>query len=567
MLRFEQKIRILYCLASLMVFTEINAREGSISYSISNIGVESKIYDVAAYGILPNGQDTGDKIAALAAKVSKSGGGIIQFKEGTYIIGSKFDTNQNPIGSIRLYSNVHYRGFVSSDLENKTVLKCNSSREDFYGIFCNADYKTENISFENLIFDLYVNHEGILKQNSSAYRAGIICNAAKNVVIRNCRFIGNLSFIETRIGNSSKFIREKKNEGDYLIDNWLIENNEFVFRIDAKLDYYDCTSVGIDGASVVFRNNSFSVKNTIEDFNYYPNCCLEINGRNIWVYDNLFKEYTNAIDICAMDDYTGGRNFHVFNNKFYSYRGIGCWTSDGKLMSDLFIYCNIFKPVADFNEFSKECNFGKRNTSSPASVVFVTNPIAEGGKYSNIKISNNVFDYSDNLKFRNSLDYRSWKAVPQHKTDERNGISYEDYYSIINLSGGWNVCSDITIENNTFISSVFNCIYLGGKGIVNSCLIKENYFIDCSLGKKHYIIGLYNRCFNIIILDNTIIDSSNNGESLNGGLYVSAKPGHYTNKRTVEFSNIIIQRNKLTVPSSMTNHFEYTNEVSLINKD
>lgn len=522
-----------------------------------------KVYNVESYGILPNGQDVADKLSLLAAKVSKAGGGIIQFNRGTYIIGARFDENSNPIGSIRLYSNVCYRGAKYNSPSSQTVLQCNSKREDFYGIFCNSDYKSENIIFEDLTFDLFVPSEGILKKNSSAYRAGLICNAAKNVIIRNCRFIGNLSFIETRLGNSNKYIRDTKNSGDYLSNNWLIENNEFVYRIETKLDYFDNTSVGIAGRSITFRYNSFRVESTIQDFNYFPNCCLEINGRDIWVYDNLFQQYTNAIDVCADDAYIGGRNFYIYNNQFFTFRGIGCWTSPNNTLNNLYIYSNYFKPVADYNEFSNN-NIKKRITGALSSVVLVSNPISTDGNYSNIEVKNNIFDYNENLAFRNSLDYRSWKSIPQHRTDEKIGMTFEDYYSVINLGGEWKSCNNITIESNTFISSVFNCIYIGGKGVARNHFIKNNIFIDCSYNKKHYIIGLFNRCSNIEITDNTIIDNTDDGKSLKGGLYVSAKPGKYTNTRTVDFSDIIIQKNNLVVSRSPEFKGEYKNDISLI---
>lgn len=532
--------------------------------SILAKGAIVKVYNVESYGILPNGKDVADKLSLLAAKVSKEGGGIIQFNRGTYIIGARFDETSKPVGSIRLYSNVCYRGAGYNNSSSQTVLQCNSKREDFYGIFCNSDYKTVNIVFEDLVFDLFVPSESILKINSSAYRAGLICNAAKNVIIRNCKFIGNLSFVETRLGNSNEFIRDTKNRGDYLNDNWLIENNEFVYRIESKLDYFDNTSVGIAGRSITFRNNSFRVESTIEDFNYFPNCCLEINGRDIWVYDNLFQQYTNAIDVCADDAFIGGRNFYIYNNHFFTFRGIGCWTSPNNTLNNLFIYCNYFKPVADYNEFSERNNIKKRITGALSSLVLVSNPISIDGNYSNIEVKNNIFDYNENLAFRNSLDYRSWKSIPQHRTDEKIGMTFEDFYSVINLGGEWKSCNNITIESNTFISSVFNCIYIGGKGVARNHFIKNNMFIDCSYNKKHYIIGLFNRCSNIEITDNTIIDNTDDGKSLKGGLYVSAKPGRYTNTRTVDFLDITIQKCNLVVSHTPEIKGEYKNDISLI---
>lgn len=572
MLRMKYKIQ-LYCvlaflatIACVLVVKELNAKEkpAPVPVTVTLTETESKIYNVESYGILPNGQDVGEKLSLLAEKVSNSGGGIIQFNKGTYVIGTKLDNQLKPVGSIRLYSNVHYRGAGLNNESNQTVLQCNSQREEFYGIFSNSDYKTENISFENLTFDLFIDSEGILKKNYSAYRAAIMCSAAKNVVIRNCRFIGNQALIETRIGNSSDYIRGTKDKGEYLNENWLIENNEFVFRIDSKLNYYDNTSVGITGRAITFRNNTFAVKNAIPDFTYYPNCCLEINGKDIWVYDNLFKEYTNAIDVCANDAYLGGRNFYIYNNQILTFRGIACWTNKGNTMNSLFIYSNTFKPVADYNEFSNESNRKKRNTGAISSVVFVSNPTATDGNYNNIEIKNNKFDYTENLKFRNSLDIARWKAVPQHRSDERIGMTFEDYYSVINLGGEWNRCDNIIIENNTFVSSVFNCIYIGGKGVAKSHHIKNNLFIDCSYNKKHHIIGLYNRCSDIDISDNTIIDNSEDGQSLKGGLFVSARPGRYTNERTVDFSNVEIQRNSFVVSHPTKKKLEYTNDISLI---
>lgn len=545
-----------------LIVLELNAKENHKNSAILSVGSVSRIYNVETYGIYPNGQDVGDRIASLTARVSSMGGGIIQFNKGVYVVGTRFDSNQKPVGSIRLYSNVHYRGYDSNNTAERTVLQCNTQREDFCGIFSNSDYKTENVIFENLTFDLFVDADGILKNNSSAYRAGIVCSAAKNVVVKNCRFIGNQALIETRIGNSSGFIRDAKDKGEYLNENWLIEDNEFIYRIESKLGYFDNTSVGIAGRSITFRNNSFSIISTIPDFTYYPNCCLEINGKDIWVYNNCFKEYTNAIDVCANDAYLGGRNFYIFNNQILTYRGIACWTSKDNTLNNLFIYGNSFKPVADYDEFSVNNGVRKRNTGSIASVVFVSHPTASDGIFNGIEIKNNQFDYTENLEFRSSLDRKKWKAVPQHKSDERIGMTFEDYYSIINLGGEWKSCENISIENNTFVSSVFNCIYVGGKGVAKAHHINNNLFIDCSYNKKYHIIGLYNRCSDIDITDNTIIDNTNGGNSLRGGLFVSTKKGLYTSERDVQFSNVIIQNNRLIVTHPTTGKFEYDNVIS-----
>lgn len=571
MSRLKYLFFIVLIIAFVAIFMGFNAKATTAIEPDSHtneaiIPDSQKIYHVESYGIFPNGQDVGTKISNLAARVSKAGGGIIQFKAGTYIVGSKFDQDKRAIGVIRLYSNVHYRGVESNIVSERTILQCNSKREEFYGIFCNSDYSTENISFENLTFDVFVDSESILKKNNSAFRAAIMCNAAKNVIIRNCRFVGNSALIETRTGNSNEYILNTKNKGEYLNENWLIDHNEFIYRIDSKLNYFDVTSVGIAGRTITFSNNTFSCISAIPDFTYYPNCCLEITGRDIWIHGNLFKEYTNAIDVCAGDAYLGGRNFYIYNNQILTYRGIGCWTSKGSIMNNLFIYGNTFNPVADYNEFGKDKDVRKRNTGPIASIVIVSNPISLDGDYEHIEIKNNTFDYSNNLSFRNSLNETSWKAVPQHKTDERYGMTFEDYYSIINLGGEWNKFENLLIESNTFISSVFNCIYAGGKGVACHYRIKSNMFIDCSYNKKHHIIGLYNRCSDIDISDNTIIDNSDDGQSLKGGLFVSARPGRYTNERTVDFSNIDIQRNNLVVSHPTKKKLEYTNDISLIKK-
>ena len=505
----------------------------------------SDVYFVEEHGILPDGRDIHLKLSTLIRKVSNNGGGVIQFKEGTYVIGAGLTKDRKPTGGVRLYPNVRLRGL------NGTVLKANIDGQGFHSMFGTVDNSVENVTFENIIFDTYI---GTLNRNINDFRLAIALHWSKNVIIRHCKFIHDIGTVDTRYSHK----QEDKDAGLYRVDGLVIENCEFEARILNDEGYRDITALGVTGENVFIRNNHFCVKDKIgkRENKYNPNCCLEIQGKNMWIYNNIFEGYTNAMDFTTSDTYAENRNINIYNNRILCYRGVGIWTGEGGYARGINIHDNIFKLSCD--------NEDKRNTGVKGCVVFVNHPRdSHNGYYSEINITNNIFDYSESSGFYRSKNYKGWINVPQNRTNEKNGISYEEFYSVIDLGGSSKVRTGVNVMNNEFVDCVFPCLYIGGSNVSENHLIKSNTFRNC-----RNIICLINKCDDIVIIKNKVVESLSMPQSTK--VFFDAKwSGISANgldkAEDVRFNNIMILQNEFVDDNGENIQSRYQSDFSKIN--
>lgn len=515
---------------------------GSVS-SIANT-----IYYVKDYGILPNGEEISQKLATLTRKVSNEGGGTIIFEAGEYVMGAGLTKDGVPFGNVRLYPNIHFKGVEG------TVLKANNTGGGFHDMFCTLDHSVENVIFEGITFNTYI---GTRNRDYNDYRLAIILHWSKNVIVRECRFIHDVGTIDTRYSH----LQADKNAGNYRVDGLIIENCSFEARILSESGYRDITPFGICAQNVIIRNNTFTVIEKVNRFQnkYYPNCCLEIQGKDIWIYGNEFRDYTNAIDFTNMDSYEGNRNINIYNNRILCYRGIALWCHDNWYAKGINIYNNYFNLACD--------NTDKRVCGVKACIVFVSHPTdSNNGYYSDIYISNNVFDYSDHQLYYKSLSYKKWIGIPQHNTDLRNGMSYEEYYSAISLGGSSAVRNNVIIKNNEFKNCLFPCIYVGGKNTSENHIISNNVFYNCSEDTTWSIISLNNQCIDFQIIGNKIIRKDDSKPTISflktkwSGLLAEG----FCSEKDVVFNGIIVLGNNIYNEKGVKMNYSHCFDSSLL---
>ena len=449
-----------------------------------------QIYNIKNYGILPNGEAIDAKLASLTLEVSRKGGGVILFDNGIYIFDLALTTDGTPTGGVRLYRNVTYRG------NNNTILKVKASTEGFHSMFGTADNSVENVVFENLTFDTYI---GTNNRNTNDYRLAIALHWCKNITIRNCKFIHDIGTIDTRYSHK----QEDKNIGEYGVDGLIVENCIFEARLLKESGYRDITSFGICAQNVIIRNNRFYVPGSIKkrQNKFYPNCCIELQGRDMWIYGNEFNDFSNAIDFTTSDTFAKCRNINIYDNRFYTYRGVALWCGYGQYVKGLNISRNYFKHTFD--------NEDKRVTGTKGSIMLVSHPTdSYNGSYLDILINGNEFDRRNENDFLTKKKYEDWIKDAQHKTDEKSGYYFEEYYSTIDLGGVSKIRDNIFIVGNVFIGGVFPCIYVGGRNISTNHYLIGNEFIDCCFNSNYGVISLNNNFDGVEIKRNKVITSN-----------------------------------------------------------
>lgn len=489
-----------------------------------------RIYNVDEYGINPDGKPIAAKLSKLSREVSSSGGGTILFGKGRYIMGSELTSDGKPIGNVRLYPNVTYQGVEG------TVIVPNDKKLGFHSMFCTIDHSAENIVFENIIFETYI---GTRNNRLNDFRLAIILHWCKNILIRDCRFIFDIGSIDTRYSHDIN----DKNSGIYRVNGLVIENCVFEAKILVDSGYKDITSVGICAQNVFFRNNRFLVSENIlaNDNKFFPNCCLEVQGKDIWVYNNTFSGLTNAIDFTSTDNYPEQRNINIFNNIIKCYRGLALWSNGSNIARGVSIQNNYFNLSCD--------NSNKRVTGIKGCVVFVTHPTdSYKGIYKDVFILGNIFDYENTKDYYAAITYEDWIDNIQHKSDEKYGMAFEEFYSALALGGASIERSNIYICNNAFRNCVFPCVYIGGGGISKNYYVCENVFDNCVLQENWAMVSLVNFCTSIYITGNRIrfLSSENNVQN---GLFCQTKLNNKLYSRGIKenspvFNGISIRDNR-----------------------
>lgn len=500
-----------------------------------------KIYNVADYGIYPNGSDITEKLQKLIDLINQEGGGIVLFNDGRYVINSRLDSDNNAINLIIMKSDVEFYG------SGNTILTHNTHK--FYALFRNAGYTygLYNVKFYNITFDLFIDSFPDYLIND--YRCAILFDRAVNFSIEKCKFIFNgVQCIDFKTGNSIEDILIAKNTGNYFCQNIKIEDNDFIFKINSYIDYYDNNGIAMCGKNVWIEKNRFKVEIETEVFNKYPNACFEIQGENVYVRENLLEGYSNACDFNAVDEQQVYRNLVFEKNVCKNYRGLMLWatrrTMRGCIIKD--------------NHFDLCITDKTHVASGERCCVGLTthNRDSYDGIFKEIEISGNTFDLSSSRDFLLGLTEDEYKETDSFKILK---IPFEAFYSTILLANGSVERDDIKVNNNTFIESVFPCAYIGGKSKIHNVNINDNTFKDCSYGRKYHILSLNDYCVGGSIARNNIVDTGT--ASLNGGLFIIANGGQYYNDDKCRFFNFEINNNNV-IKTNLVNADGYTSNIS-----
>ena len=486
--------------------------------------LHTDIYNVAQWGIMPTptSVSVGVQLQRLVNFVSANGGGTIQFNPGTYSLGASLNESSQPVNSIAIRSNVAFVG-------NHTIIKGNTDGADFYALFYNDIYNTiaTNIRFENLIFDTY--DDSVPYAATNDWKMPIVINSAKDVIVRNCTFYINSMAIEQRSGSATQ---TDKDNGNYHVENWLIEHNKFIFQIKSNLDYYDNTTVGLCGRNIVFRNNEFSCQIGTATYNKRPNTCVDINGQNIIICDNVFNDYNSACDITASDDYTGERNYRFEGNVVNTFRGVALW-NDHRYMRNVSIRKNIFTvPTPDDHVQPMAMN---------CVALTLRNDQSGGGHYYNIYIEDNIFDYTNSYDYYYAVNIANW-TFSYALVYQSYGGTFEQYYSCVAIGSTALDKDNIHIKHNTFIKSVFPAVHLSGTSFQRNCQIDDNTFIDGS--DRFYKISINDYIYGVTIRKNTLIDTST-AATLNSKYWIKSGASMVQSATTVRLFGVVILDNVL----------------------
>lgn len=472
-------------------------------------------YYASVFGILTTSDAIGERLASLTRAVSRSGGGNIIFGAGIYYMGAHLE-NGVPAGGVRMYPNVHYIGAgISKAYDNNvmlsqgTVIRPNKTGEAFHSYFGSADHMIDDVVFDNIEFNTYL---GTGETDGSRItvaaedkRMAITMAWSNNVIIRNCKFVGDFSSVELRYSHPA----EQVNNNIWGNSRLTIEGCYFCAKPLGVAGYKDITFCGITASDCTIRDNIFCIEGTPVTGGYYQNCALDVRGTNINIYNNVFKDFTNAIDWAAQGTYSKPTPSNIYNNKIYTTRGIGFWAGQNLYCNSINIFDNYFKPAVDFEyrwPNSSNCITLIKNTSD-----------SNDGNFKNIVIKNNIFDYDDTYEYFLSLvkgdkDTQGTWTYEHQNIIVNSGYCFEDYFSTISIAP-LGPANDIIIEGNIFRNSKICSVFTGGKSWVRNIQIVSNKFIDCSTD-DYYTIFMTNRNSSNAITNNIYTDTKADTEPL-----------------------------------------------------
>lgn len=444
-----------------LLLNNSNLIDSSIKFTGTFISKDN-VFKVADYGIHPDGNNILEKLQWLTRMVSSCGGGEIQFSSGIYILGSNTKSNKS---SIRLYPNIIYKGVPSSIGKERTILKANREIVPFYAMFYTGDDKAKNIVFSDIIFDTYIGKRDSAYLDSDL-RSAILLAKSDSIKIRKCKFICDICSVNTRSSHSQL----DKDKGIYDVYNLTIEDCDFECHLLKDPGYLDITIMPIIGQNVVIHNNRYCIYDKeICSGHYYPNCAIEVQGRNIFIKGNTIENFSNAIDVDCADSFNLHRNIVVEGNKIYTCRGVGIWARKGTRIQGIIVKNNYLC-------LQKETCFRWPNSRNAICFVSHTN-VSHDAHYKDIYIEGNDIKVEKN--FYTSLSEKDWKRNNKWALDL--GYTFDEYYSMIDVGGQSASRDNIVIKGNIFNEIAFPAVYVGGKNISNNYFIVKNLFNNCSV--------------------------------------------------------------------------------------
>lgn len=260
-------------------------------------------------------------------------GGTCLFKTGTYLIGSinvKLP-NCSQKGAIHIQPNISYIG------EENTTIKVKDNSNGFEGIFIgNDNYDSNNISFDNLIFDFNgVNNlykQEWVQNKTTFFMAGIRVCYATDVKITNSIFkenpglnciilgyttngyVGNCSFI-----NVAESVKGNK----YIFDHSAIISAGKDFKAENNRllndDYIATNELGKGRVSTAIECNACGqiiTNNYIENFNIgvLPSPVGTTSLENAVISNNVIKNCNYALSVWCTEEKTANTTSLIFSN-------------------------------------------------------------------------------------------------------------------------------------------------------------------------------------------------------------------------------------------------------------
>jgi len=436
-----------------------------------------RYYTPQQFGAKADGvTDDTEAIQKATDEISKSGGGVLYFPSGTYLIASfNVYVPDFGYGAIDMRSNVYYKGDKNATI--KVADGVNRSGFSWQGVFMGRyGEKSTNVTFDNLIFDL--NGSNNLYPYYGDYKHNSCCAAVRTGYPKNIRVI-----------------------------NCTIEDCPGL----------NCLSLGYAHGAVVANNTFLNSADAVRGNKIHDHSCILVAGDNIMVCSNtLLNDSISRVGTAIEINSIGA----IVCNNYAKNFNIGCLLSPVGATSLLNV--DVYKNTFENNKIAFQVWHCEENTES-AHIKFCNNRIVVpserfgNGNYAidlrtyaqrsiyDVLISENIISGSKNS---NNNSYGGI-IIGEKASDvviQSNEMTDISGTAITMMEGA----SDITVENNTFINcsnsldeNANRVILLNpGKAVSRNISIIGNR-IDNQTSKKLRGIWLINTVEHLTISDNT----------------------------------------------------------------
>lgn len=464
----------------LVVFFVCSCSLSRILYK-NNFRHDSKMkvgyYTPQMFGAKADGRtDDTDAIQKATNTISKNGGGVLFFPEGTYLI-ETFNVAAKDFGygAIDMHSNVHYLG------DGKAIIKVadNVNRNNFswQGVFIGRyGENTTNVTFENLIFDL--NGSNNIYPYYKDFKNNSCCSAIRtgypvNIKILGCTIIEcpglnclALGYAKGAVIKDNKFLNSadaingnKVHDHSCILvagNDVVVENNHL---INDNLSMVG-TAIEINSVGAVVRNNYAK--------NFRVGCLVSPVGitsvKDVVISDNTFEDNFMALQIWSGEEGTETKNVSFIRNNIIPHTT-----------------CTNGYYAIDMRTYAKSPIVGVRIEGNEISMPAVSNEVYYGGiitgkHTTNIEVTNNEFrnltgsaiaaiEGASNIVIRGNL----FKDCSISESSDANRV--------VLINPGNAVSRNVTITSNKFVNSSKKS--LRGIWLINDCQ-------SCSLNKNTF---------------------------------------------------------------------------------
>lgn len=423
----------------------------------------SSIINVACAGIMPNENISANLNKFIKTCVDKVAG--IRFNSGIYYIDSSISLEQ-----------LDYYG------SDNTVLSISPNYNTYsYGIITNST-NCSVLNIDNITFDYTTSNNHLLANKSSVLLA---LNDITESNISNCRFYANNQSANTT-SITLLWFRHCNFVNNVSITNTAFENNTGELLDNNTL---------LRGGCLWFNGNLDSNANHLSNIKI-DNCSFKqtTSDEAIGFWHGLFNNITISNSSISSIDHKTNNLISFFDGKF---NAINLHDNTFNTSSDarIVIKAENLWQQSDF-DISK-CTFLLNAINSEpyksTQSVFLINNDQYG---STINFKNNTLSSSNNTMYLALLNCESNKSTIIVIRD--NNISCPLLYGFVYISNSTNInaiTTDNMIENNSFVSTTYNCdncsLSVENSEIIDgkTFLAKPNSNLTCTLSNNNYSVN------------------------------------------------------------------------------